>query len=97
MIPYKVRFSPVARQDLADSYDWGIENWGLKATESWLNEIESRIFDRLSQMPLAYPVAPESEEFDIEIRQVIYGRYRILFQVRGTEVLVLRIRGPFSG
>lgn len=97
MNPYKVRFSPFARQDLSDSYDWGLENWGLKGTESWLNELESRIFDRLSQMPLAYSVAPESAEFAIEIRQVIYGRYRILFQVRGTEVLVLRIRGPFSG
>lgn len=90
-----VRISPFAQQDLSDSFEWGIRNWGIEKADKWLDEIEQKVFSRLGQMPKAFPIAPESQEFDIEIRHFVIGRYRILFTISGSEVLVLRVRGPF--
>lgn len=95
MKKYIIRISPFAQQDLSESYEWGINNWGIEKADRWLDEIERKVFSRLSQMPTAFPVAPESREFDIEIRHFVIGRYRILFTINGSEVLVLRVRGPF--
>lgn len=45
-------------------------------------------------MPLSCQFAPESNSSEFEIRQLIYGRYRILFTVEEDVVLVLYFRGP---
>ncbi len=37
-------------------------------------------------------LAPESGGFEYEIRQLIYGNYRLLFTVRGTTVVILHVR-----
>ena len=95
MREYTVRVSPFAEQDLVDSYAWGVENWGIERADSWLDEMEQKVFHRLSKMPKGFPIAPESQEFDIEVRHFVVGRYRILFTIGGSEVLVLRVRGPF--
>lgn len=96
MTQYLVRFSSFAIRDLGDSFEWGVENWGETAALRWLDEFERHIERRLSDMPTANAVAPETVEFDTEVRQLIYHRYRVLFTIKGTEVLVLRIRGPFT-
>ena len=41
------------------------------------------------------PLAPEDDEFSAEIRQMIVGRYRILFTIRKQKVHVLHIRGAY--
>ncbi|MBX3244258.1 MAG: type II toxin-antitoxin system RelE/ParE family toxin [Acidobacteria bacterium] len=97
MKKHTVRFSTQAENDLHDAFWWGVENWGPNEAETWLDEIELKAVVALSQKPLAFPVAPESAEFEQEIRQMVFGRYRILFCLAGKEVLILRIRGPFSG
>ena len=42
------------------------------------------------------PLAPENDEFEEEIRELLYGkrqhRYRILFTIREQAVVVLHIR-----
>jgi plasmid stabilization system protein ParE len=97
MKKHKVRWSRVAKTDLRASYDWGLEFWGPEKAADWLTEIEKTAMARLSQMPKAFPIAPESAEFAQEVRQMKFGRYRILFHIKDSEVLILRIRGPFSG
>ena len=47
-------------------------------------------------MRKAFPVAPEDEEFPEEIRQMIVGRYHILFTIKGRKVHVLYVRGAFN-
>ena len=51
-----------------------------------------KAFHSLKKNPLRCPVAPESAFFEEEIRQLIYGKYRILFTVEGETVFVLRVR-----
>lgn len=45
----------------------------------------------LNQFPKRYPRAPESGP-ELEIRQIVYGAYRILFTVAKDTVYVLHIR-----
>ena len=51
-----------------------------------------KAFRSLEKNPLRCPIAPESAFFEEEIRQLIYGKYRVLFTVEGERVLVLRVR-----
>jgi len=97
MAAYVIKYHPDALNDLAASYEWGFQVWGAEAAEKWYNDIESAIETRLAAMPSSCPVAPENSGFDIEIRHLILGRYRILFTISGEEVDILRLQGPFSG
>jgi toxin ParE1/3/4 len=45
----------------------------------------------LDQFPERCPLAPESSA-ELEIRQLLYGEYRVLFSVAGHTVYVLHIR-----
>ena len=51
-----------------------------------------KAFRSLEKNPLRCPLAPESVFFKEEIRQLVYGQYRILFTVKGDTVYVLRVR-----
>lgn len=96
MKKYRVRLGGLAFADLDSILTWGTENWGAEEAGRWLDEFEVYVNTRLSEMPLAYPFAPEGEEFEFEVRQLIYGRYRVLFRHDAQEVLVLRVRGPYT-
>ena len=39
----------------------------------------------------------EDDEFSEEIRQMVVGRYRILFKIKGRKVHVLHVRGAYLG
>ena len=97
MSTYVIRYSPLAISDLQDSYDWGVENWGVEKANDWVDRLDELIAKRLSSLPLACPLAPEAREFKSDIRHLVVHRYRILFTVMEKEVYILRIRGPFSG
>lgn len=96
MKKFAIRYNPEALIDLADSFEWGVQSWGAEAARKWYNEIERVIQSRLASMPASCPLAPENNDFDFEVRQLIYGRYRILFTITGDLVRVLYIRGPYS-
>lgn len=83
---------PSAHKDLKDSYDWGYKRWGATKAKQWMKEAQKAVFS-LSQFPERHPIAPEADEFKIEIRQMIFQRYRILFLVGDDTVHVLHIRG----
>ena len=97
MAKFTVRISVAAKRDLLASYQWGVEHWGEENAADWLNTIEKEVFKRLAVFPFAFPTAPESHELPVEIRQFKFGRYRILFTIKMKNVLVLRVRGPFTG
>jgi len=93
---YKVRIGRQASGDLWKSFEWGVENWGLERAKKWLDQIDELIQVRLATMPHSNPLAPETFELDSEIRQLLVGRYRILYTIEDDEVLVIRVRGPFT-
>lgn len=96
MKKHRLRLSGLAVRDLDSVLEWGIDYWGAAEAVEWVDELESHFSKRLSESPAGYSLAPESEEFGFEIRQLIYGRYRVLFTIIEDEVLVLRVRGPYT-
>lgn len=93
---YTVRLNSEAEEDIFDSYEWGVRNWGPDAAEKWIRKLYEIIFDRLSLFPNGCPLAPDVNFENREIRQLIVGRYRVLFEVRKLEVAIIHVRGPFT-
>ena len=90
---YAVVFEESAQSDVRESYDWGRRTWGKHEAEQWVRQLRKAVTDQLAVVPKAFPLAPEDEEFSEEIRQIILGRYRILFMIKGRKVHVLHVRG----
>ena len=95
MKKYKVILHPDAETDINSSFEWGSRAWGRENAKAWVRQIRQTIKNRLTSMPLGCPLAPENEELDIPVRQLIVGRYRILFIVEKRTVTILHLRGPY--
>lgn len=58
---------------------------------SWIGEIGQALAS-LESDPAAQPLAPENENTPFVVRQLACGAYRVLFEVRKSQVQVLTIR-----
>jgi plasmid stabilization system protein ParE len=94
---YKVEFLPTAKQDLRTSFLWGVNVWGKTKAGQWLNKINATCKKRLKQFPESCPIAPESKEFDITLRQFVIDRYRVIFTIQEDAVKILFVRGAYIG
>ena len=92
---YTVVFSDEAIAEFAVSLEWGCENWGEETAWRWYAEIRNSIRNTLSSFPLSQQVAPDDDEYEIEVRQMVIGRYRVLFTISGKHVTILHLSGPF--
>lgn len=97
MAKFAISFVPEALDDILISYEWGVRNWGESAAEKWLKELYACIYQRLAVFPAGCPLAPEGDEWEGEVRQLLFLRYRILFEINGNLVIVLRVDGPYVG
>jgi plasmid stabilization system protein ParE len=65
------------------------------AAAKWFRSLVRKM-DGLRSLPHRHPIAPESDEFEEEIRETFLGKrqnkYRILFAIRGNSVHVLHVR-----
>jgi len=93
---YAIVFEKSAQADVRGSYDWGCRVWGKREAQRWVRELRAAVSQQLSLMPKGFPHAPEDDEFSEDIRQMIVGRYRVLFTIRKDKVHVLHIRGPYT-
>ena len=91
---FQVIIQPPARQDIEAAYLY-LHERAPRTADRWLAGIE-RAISSLERMPRRCGLARESEEFDEDIRQLLYGRrankYRVLFVVRENIVRVLHVR-----
>ncbi len=91
---YVVAISDTAWAEVEEAYDW-LAARAPQAAQKWKLGLLDAVA-RLETMPLACSLAPESDYFGREIRQLLYGKrqhkYRVLFEIRGTTVIVLRVR-----
>ncbi len=96
MARYKVFFSSEADEEVLKSYEWGLLFWGKNQADVWLRDFYISVTKRLSEFPLSCILAPENGYIDQEIRQYHFGRYRVLFEIQGDEVTVIRLVGPYT-
>src|SRR6266496_4546706 len=92
---YVVVFEGSAQADVRKSYDWGRRTWGKYEAQRWVRQLRTAVSEQLAVVPKAFTLAPEDDEFSEEIRQMIVGRYRILFTIKGRKVHVLHVRGAY--
>jgi|SRR5687767_1160241 len=97
MARFKVFFTPQALEEILSSYEWGLIAWGEDAAQRWLRELHECVYGRLAVFPKSCPLAPESREIGTDIRQLIFQRYRVLFQVVRNKVIILHLHGPYTG
>ena len=91
---YRVIILPAAERDIGEAYEW-IADANIDAAIKWYNQLLAVIFS-LDIFPERAPLAPESESFNRQIREIFHGRrqhkYRILFTVSENEVHILHVR-----
>ena len=91
---YRVIVEPPARANIDEAYRW-IAGRNPAAAIKWFNGLEAAI-RTLEDFPQRCPLAEESKVFDVEIRQLVYGKrvgaYRVVFTIKGESVHVLHIR-----
>ena len=87
---YQVEISPSALADIDEAYLW-LDEQSPPAAAQWFRGLRKAI-DSLETNPERCSLAPESDAFAEELRQLFYGRrrgvYRILFTVAGDTVRV---------
>ncbi len=91
----EVVVSRPAKEDLRRIHRW-IRQSAPLAADRWLEEIKASI-KSLSRNPERCAVAPESDTFEMPIRQLFYGSgnrgtYRILFTVTKEFVSIIHVR-----
>jgi plasmid stabilization system protein ParE len=91
---YRFEFAPLAMAEADAAHDW-IARDSLARAARWYRGLFTRI-ESLSTHPRRSALAPESEAFGEEVRQLLYGKrrgvYRILFAIRGDVITIFSIR-----
>ncbi|MCM3870722.1 MAG: type II toxin-antitoxin system RelE/ParE family toxin [Pyrinomonadaceae bacterium] len=82
-----------AQVDIRESYDGSCRAWGKPEAKQWVRQLRAAISQQLGIGPKGFPLAPEDDEFTEVIRQMVVGRYRVLFTIKGSKVHVLHVRG----
>lgn len=94
---YVVIIEDSAQANIRDAFDWGCRTWGKREARQWVRDLRTAIVKQLGVVPQGLPLAPETDEFPEEIRQMVIGRYRVLFTIKGRKVHVLHVRGAYVG
>lgn len=85
---------PSAEAELEAAYLW-LNERNPQAAAAWYNGALDAVLT-LETFPERCPLAPESDAFDQDIRQLLYGKrqhaYRIIFDVVGHTVRILHVR-----
>jgi len=93
-VKYRVIIQPPASAEMEAAFQWIAERAPASAVK-WFNGLEAAI-QTLENFPARCPLAEESKAFNVEIRQLLYGKrvgaYRILFTIRQDAVHILHIR-----
>ncbi|MCA9077053.1 MAG: type II toxin-antitoxin system RelE/ParE family toxin [Planctomycetaceae bacterium] len=94
---FHVRTSEFAKREIREAAAWyRAKSGSIEVADRWLDGITSAIAS-LSQNPDRIPVYVRSDEFDMEIRELLYGSgrrktHRIFFTIVGDQVEVISVK-----
>ena len=92
---FNVILQPRAEADVERVTSWLARKKGHLAAAQWRAGVFNFVVKKLEYDPRRYPEADEALEFGIDLRMMLYRRwrhvYRVLFVVEGHDVNVLRI------
>jgi plasmid stabilization system protein ParE len=84
----KIIWSPLAIERMSEIVDY-ISRDKPKAAQKWAREAFARV-EQLTSFPNSGRVVPEVGRQDI--RELIYGNYRIIYRVADDELTILTVR-----
>jgi plasmid stabilization system protein ParE len=91
----RVELTERALREMDRTYGWLVSERSLDYAQRW-HDVMSDAFDSLASDVFTWAEAPEAVSSGRDIRQMIVGKkrraHRVLFEVRGNRVVVLRIR-----
>ena len=89
---FEVRPTETALEDVNIIRRWIAEHGAPLNAERWVERLLVTL-TKLEKRPTRCRLAPEDEDIEeAEVRQLLFGRFRILFTVRGRQVLILHVR-----
>jgi plasmid stabilization system protein ParE len=80
-----------ARRDIEQTCRWMERHISPEAAGGWYLEVINAIWS-LETSPARCATAIENQFFEEEIRQLLCGKYRILFEIDGDTVRILHVR-----
>jgi plasmid stabilization system protein ParE len=87
---WRVEFSKRAEIDVDDVFAY-IRADSLRNAVRWRERLERKL-SLLTEMPEIFGLAPENHDTQTEVRQLLFGQYRVLYTVRADRVLILTVR-----
>lgn len=87
---FRVVVEKEAEEDLKEAARWIAQSSPEKAALWYFGATEA--IESLETFPACCPLAPESKRFGVEIRHLLFEKYRILFTIEDETVYVLRVR-----
>ena len=91
---FGVEYTLNARAEIEGAYLW-IKERAVVAAEKWREELIGKI-EALGANPHRHPLAPESEKFPREIRQMLFrkrrSQFRIFYTIDKKRVVILSVR-----
>ncbi|MBD3675768.1 MAG: type II toxin-antitoxin system RelE/ParE family toxin [Planctomycetaceae bacterium] len=87
---FKIEFSQRSQHDLEEIFEY-IYASSPENARRWRTKLEEKLMS-LTTQPEACGLALENEYSSGEVRQMIFGRYRVLFTIRDQTVYLLTIR-----
>lgn len=95
---HRVEMTQNAELEIAEVFAW-IAPLAPENALRWVSELEQRI-ESLATMPGRGKRAPEQDQFDVDVRQIIHDNYRVIYSVEPGLVRVLHVchvaRLPFG-
>ncbi len=94
---YRVDLADNARDEIQAAFDWIVGKASLEIADRWLDRLEQTL-ESLETMPQRCERAPESDHFQRDLRQLLFGRkhgtYRLIFGIEEVErrVTILHFR-----
>jgi plasmid stabilization system protein ParE len=93
-VNYRVQIADKALADVEGVLTWFRDQEATEAGGRWFNALWKAV-DTLETRPERCSLAAEAEDIGREIRELLFGRrrgqYRILFEIRGRTVHILRV------
>lgn len=83
----QILFSPKAKQDLNDIWDYSLENWGLVKAESYLRDISAKLNLVSDNLEVSQHIDYVREGY----RKVVVNSHVVFFKVNDDRIEVIRI------
>ena len=93
---HNIIIMPLAELEAQANRDWWATNRSAEQATRWYEAFAKSVLS-LEQKPDRCVLAPENGQFPYEVRQLNFGiggkpTHRILYTIRATDVVVLRVR-----